>query len=127
MKTVEDFVATLSPHERNLLSYMDKATGKHAIPAFILLDEQVVETNMMVAVLWTMHYPQAFRVALDTVGGYEISTVFLTAPHGTKGDEHFETMVTWSDRTRMYRSRTLKGAKSGHEAIVNRLREGGLP
>ena len=111
--TVDDFITSLPKHEQNFLAYMQKMIGKHALKSFILLDGEVVETTMMVAVLWIMRHEDDIRVALDTVGPWEISTVFLTQPHGVRGDLHFETTASSKDRTAMFHSGDVERCKGG--------------
>jgi len=127
MKTVEEFIASLPPEQKAFLDHMETAMQGHTLQAYILLGEEVVETNMLVACLWLTKHPGGTRIALDKVGKYEVSTVFLTVPHGSDGKQHFETMVFWPQGNKAFKSKTLTGAKNGHVAIVQRIRDGGIP
>lgn len=116
MKTVEDFLQTLSAEERYFVHYVHDAIGDKRLEAYILLDGEIVKTDMIVAALWATHHDNERIVGKDQVRDLEISTVFLTSPHRCG---QFETMIfTPNDSTTATRYKTLDEAKKGHANLV---------
>jgi hypothetical protein len=120
--TEQEYVATLDDENRAVLASMRQAVGERRSRAFMLLEGKVVETDMILCVIWKMLNESALRVGKDQVGEQRVSTVFLTVPHGPDGREHFETMVFGPDEDRIVaRYETLDEAKRGHDRTVARL------
>jgi hypothetical protein len=121
MKTIEDFLATLSPDEKAFVDYMNKATKRlKNLDGFILLNGRVIKTTMFIAALWQTHHPDAIRVARDKINGKELSTVFI--PVRLHNNDHFESMCFGKKHSTVVgRYKTLDGAKKGHAAILQQM------
>jgi hypothetical protein len=82
--------------------------------------------NPLTLMEWSRKFedPSYQRVARETVGDYDVSTVWLGADHG-HGDELqiFETIVFGYDDEWIERYATLEEAESGHAGIVEKLRQ----
>jgi hypothetical protein len=121
MKTIKDFLATLSVEERDFVEYMAKAV-KHQLEGYVLLEGEPVKTTLIIALLWQTYNKDTFIVGKDMVGDIEVSTVFLTT--GMRDDYHFETMTFGKNDRVVNHYKTLKEAQAGHAAVVRRLRRG---
>jgi hypothetical protein len=74
--------------------------------------------------------PDSRRVAKDTIGEAEVSTVFLGLDHNWLGGRPllFETMIFGGPyNERQWRYSTWEEAEAGHRLIVRALREGREP
>lgn len=130
MKTVAEFIDSLPPVEQAFIAYMEQAMAEQDhkfLKAYILLDGEVVETNMTIATMWQSRNPDGVRVDLDYIGDVEVSTVFLTIPHGSKLKRHFETMIFAPDKNYVAATyATFDQAKKGHAELVKRVKAYGL-
>lgn len=78
---------------------------------------------------WLMYrdYPEYCRVALDAVGPFEISTVWLGLNHSHREDQPpliFETMLFTDDaHDECHRWSSLEAAQQGHAQLVEKLKE----
>lgn len=68
------------------------------------------------------------RIALDVIGPYQVSTVFLGIDHGYSSEGPpilFETMIFGKDSSGefQYRYSTEEEAREGHNLAVTRLKE----
>lgn len=127
--TDEDFIKTLEPDEEAYIRAVRTAIKeqmpdglKHLVSA-ILIDGEIVPTDMITASLWSFRNPDNIIVAKDEIGDNEVSTVFLTTPRERSGENyHFETMVFGLGTVEgIYK--TLADAQKGHKQVCEKLRK----
>lgn len=92
-------------------------------------NNEVIKKPMLEAAKWLETNRDRKRVARDTVGESDVSTIFLGIDHSWDGNPlWFETMIfggkhdQWMDRYSTYEM-----AKFKHEQVVNNLRLGLTP
>jgi hypothetical protein len=102
-------------------SEFDQPTGRHAI----LVEREVKVCNLMTYMRWFAAVPiEDRRVALDTVGDTEVSTVFLGVNCRPFGAPHwFETMLVVRGHWQCCgRYSSWEEAQAGHLAAVATLK-----
>ena len=129
--TEQEYIETLPEDQQQYISHMREAMARSGVSTpesmtiAILLDGQVVPTDMTLAIIWQMNTPNYQRVALDEVGETEVSTVFMTTgfPGFNGPPRHFETMTFGPDGSKTPgRYLTLEEAKAGHASVVEKLK-----
>jgi hypothetical protein len=127
MGKLEEFLDNLPEASKRFLQVSREASRKHfgenytghMIESYILLDGEVFKTDLTVAILWQMQFPEDIRVARDMTPLGDVSTVFITIP--LPANMHFETMVFGEENARVERRyATLEEAQKGHAAIVQK-------
>ncbi len=118
--TEQDFIDTLPAEMQAAIAAVRETLGDdRRVNAFILLDGQIVETDLFVASIWLSIHRDTATIAKTRIGLYEFSTVFITVP--LPDGEHFETMLFGRNGSRcMGRYETLWQAEAGHEDLVRR-------